>query len=481
MNIITYPAPTAQTANASSGVEVPIRHSERSVSWGSPESIGQVTKQHPLPPKGQDRLLRHARHTFINVYRRLFSLIFIINLVGAAILVSRMHQRIAPPLNDLATATSANILLAVLIRQDYVINLIYRVCWSVPHRMPLGFRRMLAKCYEFGGIHSGAAVCSVIWFAALTGCLTQEVATGLLSDPAIMTLTYVLLCLFFALVITALPAFRVHSHNTFENIHRWAGWFSIALFWAEVVLFSRTLHRETTTKTLGLTIIELPAFWCLLITSFHIILPWLRYHKITVTPERLSDHAIKLHFKEPIGSFVTLRISDAPLKEWHAFACIPNRKGGGSIVISDAGDWTRKTIDNPKEYYYVKGIPITGLLCMAQVFRKVIVVTTGSGIGPCLGVMLDLRMPTRVLWSTQSPLRTFGQDIIDSVYDVDPHAVIIDTKISGRPDLVDLTYRMYVEFEAEAVFCISNAKVTRKVVYGMESRGVPAYGPIFDS
>jgi ribosomal protein L14E/L6E/L27E len=33
----------------------------------------------------------------------------------------------------------------------------------------------------------------------------------------------------------------------------------------------------------------------------------------------------------------------------------------------------------------------------------------------------------------------------------------------------------------EAVVVISNQRVTRKVVYGLETRGVPAYGAIFDS
>jgi hypothetical protein len=64
---------------------------------------------------------------------------------------------------------------------------------------------------------------------------------------------------------------------------------------------------------------------------------------------------------------------------------------------------------------------------------------------------------------------------------MDPNALIIDTKVEGRPDLVQLAYKHYVEFGAEAIFCVSNRQLTRKVVYAMESRGVPAYGPIWDS
>ena len=37
------------------------------------------------------------------------------------------------------------------------------------------------------------------------------------------------------------------------------------------------------------------------------------------------------------------------------------------------------------------------------------------------------------------------------------------------------------EFDAEAVCVISNQKLTRKIVYGMMSRGIPAFGAIWDS
>ena len=59
--------------------------------------------------------------------------------------------------------------------------------------------------------------------------------------------------------------------------------------------------------------------------------------------------------------------------------------------------------------------------------------------------------------------------------------VILDTRKYGKPDMVKLTYRLVREFNAEAVCIISNQKLTRKVVYGMMSRGIPAFGAIWDS
>jgi hypothetical protein len=439
-----------------------------------------------LPKKRQHRFLRHARHTFLSVYRRLFSIVFILNMIGLAVLLSRTSDwDSSPPLADFATAASANIMVAILIRQDYVVNACFKFTWVVPLSAPLRLRRMLAKVYEYGGVHSGAAFSSVVWFFLLTGFLTREFAHSQLRDIGLMTFSYILLVLLLALVITAYPRFRFMSHNTFENVHRWAGWFSLALFWVELVLFSRIQAKHLGADHLGIVLIKLPAFWFLLISSLHAILPWLRFHKLPVRPEKLSDHAIRLHFDEPVPLFVGLRISDAPLKEWHSFACIPSRdsgRSGGSVLISDAGDWTRKTIANPRPYYYIKGIPVTGVLCMARIFRRVVIVTTGYGIGPCLGVMQDIPQTScRVIWSTPDPYRTYGQGIVDAVKDVDPNAVIWDTRKQGRPNIVTMAWTLYNEEKAEAVFVISNPKLTRKVVYGLESRSVPSFGPIWDS
>lgn len=121
---------------------------------------------------------------------------------------------------------------------------------------------------------------------------------------------------------------------------------------------------------------------------------------------------------------------------------------------------------------------------MSLLFRRVVVVTTGSGIGPCLsliGMKSEKRPACRVLWSTPNALETYGEGVINEVKECDPEAVLWNTKLQGRPDMVELTWKLVNEMDAEAVFVVSNPEVTKKVVYGMESRGIPAYGPVFDS
>ena len=59
--------------------------------------------------------------------------------------------------------------------------------------------------------------------------------------------------------------------------------------------------------------------------------------------------------------------------------------------------------------------------------------------------------------------------------------MIVDTEAEGRKDMVRLAFQMYKQSTAEAVIVISNTKETYRVVRNLEARGVPAYGPIWDS
>lgn len=122
-----------------------------------------------------------------------------------------------------------------------------------------------------------------------------------------------------------------------------------------------------------------------------------------------------------------------------------------------------------------------GVLHVAPIFKKVVLVATGSGIGPIMSLLCKKDVCSRILWSTPDPEVTYSREVVEIVRRADPEAIIINTTLSGRPDLVTRTYELYIASGAEAVFIISNPKVTRRVVYGLETRGVPIFAPIFDS
>lgn len=123
------------------------------------------------------------------------------------------------------------------------------------------------------------------------------------------------------------------------------------------------------------------------------------------------------------GSFT--RISDNPLVEWHGFATVPEPgKTGYSLVVSKAGDWTTKQIMHPPKHLWVRGIPTFGVLRIVPLFRRLVFVATGSGIGPCAPCILEQRVPIRLLWTSPNVRQTFSDKLVDAILGSSPDAVI---------------------------------------------------------
>ena len=234
----------------------------------------------------------------------------------------------------------------------------------------------------------------------------------------------------------------------------------------------------------GTALLSSLGFWLLLLVTFSIALPWLRLKKVPVKIDSPSSHVALSQFDYGVTPFAgsSTTLSRSPLTEWHAFANVPAPgQEGFRLTISRAGDWTGDLIDDKPSHVWVKGIPTAGVGNIDKLFKRVVWVATGSGIGPCLPHLLSGDTPAKLVWSTRTPRLTYGDELVDELLAVQQDAVIWDTNENGRPDLVELAYKAYKEADAEAVIVISNKKLTWQVVYGMESRGIPAYGAIWDS
>ena len=407
--------------------------------------------------------------------------IFGLNLVVLVVLFATGHG--APSSTGAATATAANLMGAFLFRQENFVNMIHDILTRVPHSLPLRVRRKMAKVYHYGGLHSGCAVAAVVWYILYTALATWEYQAERKRLALVnMGTAYVLIFMLSAILATAHPKFRARFHDYFEVAHRFAGWTALATFWIQS-MFTALAGSIKVGTPFGLYIISMPSFWCLCVSTLCVLLSWGRLRKRKVSAEVLSSHATRIHFSyQAMAPFKVIKVSDRPLSEWHGFATIPSEDGSGfSVLVSDAGDWTKKQIQKPSDALWVRSDPMYGLLCTSRLFKKIIVVATGSGIGPCMSLFHAKLTPCRVLWSTNSPETTYGGKVLDAVFMADPQAMIWDTRTHGRPNLVALTQNLYSNFQAEAVFVVSNPKVTRKIVYGMASRGIAAYGPIFDS
>ncbi|KAL4934674.1 putative NRPS-like enzyme [Aspergillus undulatus] len=440
----------------------------------------------PLPEKKHSKPWRGLRHRIFIVYRTLFSLVWLANITMLIcfLTIPTIDRR------HISTIAFVNLTVAVLVRQDMVINTLYTLCCSIPKSWPLAIRRRCAKIYHLGGVHSGAAVMAVAWY---TGGICYNInAFATRSESSVLTITLSLMALsiFIGMIICAYPTIRKKYHNMFERVHRFAGWAALAIIWVQTMSSIRDQHRHQPApgRSLGHETISTPSFWMLIVITLSIASSWVFLRTVPVESEVLSNHAIRLHFDYTVpvnGTFT--RLSERPLLEWHSFATVPAPEAenghakGYSLVVSRAGDWTGRQIGRVPNRLYVRGVPTCGVMRIATLFSRLVLVATGSGIGPLLGHIKVPTCPFRLVWSTPNPGETFGSEIVDAVYNADPGAVVHDTKKQGRPDLVRLTWDAVKVFNAEAVVIISNEKLTKKVVYGMESRGVPAYGAIWDS
>ena len=81
-----------------------------------------------LPPKTHGKLFRNLRHQIFSLYRRLFGIVFIVNM---AILVS-IFAKGGANAQELGLIVVANLFCAILMRQDYIINAFFTTFCAVP-------------------------------------------------------------------------------------------------------------------------------------------------------------------------------------------------------------------------------------------------------------------------------------------------------------------------------------------------------------
>ena len=361
-----------------------------------------------------------------------------------------------------------NFSLALFMRQQYVVNFLFKIFTAVPHSLPLWLRRMCGKVYHFGGIHVGAYFCGSLWLAYTCFLLRQ--------DAQLQVLFYLIalhVLVLLAVMVVALPSLRAKRHNLFERVARYGNWLALLLLWGETYVFWQAR---------GSLDWHIPVALGLL--SWHTALPWLRLRKVKVDITTPSRHVALARFDYGVTPFAgsSTDISLNPLWEWHSFANVPSPQCKGfRLTISRAGDWTGRFIDKRPTHVWVKGVPTAGVGNIEKLFRRVLWVATGSGVGPCLPHLLSQKVPAHLVWATRQPRATYGDDLVDEILTVQPQALIWNTTAAGKPDLVALAWQEYQRCRAEAVICIANKQVTWQVVYELECLGVPTFGAIWDS
>ena len=300
-------------------------------------------------PHRQTRWRRITSNPAFMHYNRLILLVALANLALLVYAVTRQGWLAGDgiPLQTLSNLVLANLAMAILIRQQYVINLLFWLATSAPTSWPLAIRRTLGKVYHFGGLHVGGAVMGTVWFAVFVATLASRLIRGLPGvSPAMVAVTGTLLAVLMLMIVMSLPSIRSRHHDAFERTHRFGGWIALLLFWLQSLLF---VAQQRGPASLGQALLASPSFWVLIVLTASILLPWLRLRRVPVEIESPSTHVALARFDHGVTPFAgsSTAVSRRPLLEWHSFANVPAPdEAGFKLTISRAGDWTGAFIDD---------------------------------------------------------------------------------------------------------------------------------------
>ncbi|XP_047313169.1 adenylate-forming reductase 06235 [Impatiens glandulifera] len=415
------------------------------------------------------------------VYKRLFLVSLIINIVGL-VLAATGHF---PYARQRATLFSiGNILALTLCRSEVFLRVVFWLAvklfghsW-VPLRIKTAITSLLQS---IGGIHSGCGVSSIAWLVyslILTLNDRQNTSSGII---VVASIILSLLCLS---SLAAFPLVRHLHHNVFERTHRFAGWTALFLLWLFIVL---TTSYDQQTKSyanhIGSRLLKKQEFWLTTVISVLIITPWITVRRVPVQVSSASGHASIIKFEGGVKAGILGRISPSPLSEWHAFGIISDGKTGHMMLAGAVGDFTKSLVADLPTHLWVRKVHFAGLPYLTNMYDRVLLVATGSGICVFLSFLLqESKAEVCLLWVTKGVEENFGREVKEMVSGWPEGKVIVhDTAAMGRPDVSKMSVEAARKWGAEVVLVTSNPQGSRDVVNACKASGIPAFGPVWDS
>ncbi|XP_056175748.1 adenylate-forming reductase 03009-like [Syzygium oleosum] len=431
----------------------PEKHSERKQA----EVASKIDPPPSKPARGQELsrlsviLLDQGLFT---VYKRLFVVSLTLNVV-ALVLAATGHFPYAR--NRAALFSIANIFALTLCRSEAFLRIAF---WLAVELLGHSWIPLFAKTattsllQSLGGIHSGCGVSSLAWLVyALVLTLKDRDSTS----PEIVGVALVIL------VLIALSC----------------------LLWGFVVL---TVAYDPRTKSyksdeLGLRLVRQQESWFTVGITVLIIIPWVTVRRVLVKVSSPSGHASIIKFHGGVKAGILGRISPSPLSEWHAFGIISDGKDEHMMLAGAVGDFTKSLVANPPTHLWVRQVHFAGLPYLVNMYDRVLLVATGSGICVFLSFLLQpCKASVCVLWVAKNMEQNFGKEIKEMVSCHPRDKVIVhDTAVHGRPNVAEMSVDMAKKWGAEVVIVTSNPEGSRDVVNACKNKGIAAFGPIWDS
>lgn len=415
---------------------------------------------------------------WFDLYRKLFALAFFLNLAG---LIALTKNKFGYARANVYSFALGNLLASVLCRNEAALRVLYWLVVQTLFWTPIRIRNFVTAMFvNLGGLHSGCSTAGLMWtiYAAVVSFQSHQYPKAILAFAVLTPIALI------SSIVVALPYVRHNHHDMFERFHRFAGWLGLAYLWILVILLG-SWNTELQKYQSDIHWAKKQEFWFSVILSTMIVGPWLTLQKIPIKVTVPSPKTAFLSF--PGGCYTGLigRLSRSPWLEWHAFGIIsegPMAFTHHMLVVAQ-GDWTRALISDPPAHVWTRGLRFAGLPYLAEMYERGVIVATGAGIGVTLSVNLQTKGYFHLIWVGSDIESTYGEDIMGLIRKAvkTDRMTLVDTKKSGRPDIVQLIDNVYRKIDAQVVFITSNPKGTELMVNGCRERGMTAFGPLFDS
>ncbi|XP_057455582.1 adenylate-forming reductase 06235 [Lotus japonicus] len=444
------------------------------------EKANGVVKADPSRRSSKSRLSIILFDQGFTVYKWLFLVSLTLNLVALSLSAAGYFPYAE---KKAALFSIGNILALTLCRSEAVLRIVFWFTVKtigrsfVPLRMKTATTSFLQS---IGGIHSGCGVSSIAW---LVYSLVLTLKNRDKTSPEIVGVAFTILSLISLSSLAAFPLFRHLHHNVFERIHRFSGWMALILLWLFILL---TISYDPSSKTYDLTIskvIKKQECWLTLAITILIVIPWISVRKVPVSVSAPSGHASLIKFEGGVQAGLLGRISPSPLSEWHAFGIISDGKKDHMMLAGAVGDFTKSLVSNPPKHLWVRAIHFAGLPYLVNLYQRVLLVATGSGICVFLSFLLQKsHADVCLIWVAKDIELNFGKEMRELVDRYPKEKVVVhDTAVSGRPNVADMSVNAAIKWNVEVVIVTSNPEGSRDVVRACNRAKIPAFGPIWDS
>ena len=398
-------------------------------------------------------------------------------------------------LTDTSTAifSVSNILVAVLVRNELILHLLYRLAVWTSVTIGYGKYYLNSGVHNIGGVHASCATWGFLWLVVdqwqQLGNPSDPGSMYIISDPISITTSSILLTLLFIIIVTASPAFRHKFHDTFEINHRYLGWSCLGVLVLHQLRFQYiiAINQAYPLKTL----LTNPVLLMIALIIFSVAFPWISmqcFDDFGMHCPSQGVLVVTFPGRADVGSFARISIDRV---EWHSFSvartsfCQETGKSKIHLILGAAGNWTKDLIwqvekENLPKRLWVRRVKPPGFMFSINAYSRVVVIATGAGIAPVIPHVIKNSHKLSIVWIAKEHEQTYGKEIW-SLLDSHSRCKIFDTRMHGRPDVEGLAIQAVQDFRAQAVFCVSNKVLTERVVKACLEKGIPTYGATWDS